>query len=54
MEEFIFFFRLWYSMEKLIALFCLEKTLHGLEEIKCQPSHTQDVFIVRTRKFFHK
>lgn len=42
------------SMEILIALFCLEKTLCCLDEIKCQPFPIQDIFTVRTRKFFYK
>lgn len=53
MDEWIFF-HLRCSMEKLIALFCLEKILYCLGEIKRQPFLIQDVFIVTSGKFFYK
>lgn len=45
-------FQLRCSLEKFIALLSLEKMLYCLENVKCQPFLIQDVFIVRTRRFF--
>lgn len=49
-----FFLQLGCSVEKLIVLFCLEKTLYCLDEVKWQAFVIQDVVILRMWTFFYK